>query len=89
SIKDSEIKELLASTQGDLKDLDRLIADIEPWHATVPVLLKKYINQNAKIISFNVDPKFNYSLDGLMILDLHDLPADSIENLKEDISNLS
>ncbi len=86
NIKNTEIKELLENTGNNLKDLDKLIGDIEPWQATVPVLLKKYINQNAKIISFNVDPKFNYALDGLMILDLHDLPADSIENLRDDLN---
>ncbi|TXC78375.1 lysophospholipid acyltransferase family protein [Luteibaculum oceani] len=86
TIKDSELKALLDSVGSDLKDLDRLIGDIEPINASVPVLLKKYINQNAKIIGFNVDPKFNNALDGLMILNLHDLPEDSIENLKDDIN---
>lgn len=65
---------LINNKQGNLKELDKLIAEIEPERYTVPVLIKKYIAQNARIIGFNVDPKFNDCLDGLMILDLKELP---------------
>jgi hypothetical protein len=51
----------------------------------VPVLLKKYIMQNAKIIGFNIDPKFNDALDGLMILDLEDAPKNTIDNLSKEM----
>ena len=39
-----------------LKNLDDLIAEIEPSSYRIPVLLKKYLKQNAKIIGFNTDP---------------------------------
>ena len=63
--------------------LDRFIAGIEPGALKIPVMLKQYIRQNAKIISFNVDPGFNISLEGLMILDLNDLPAETLDFLRE------
>jgi putative hemolysin len=79
-IKNQDVSEILNYVDSDLKNIDRLISDIEPLHFTLPVLLKKYINQNAKIICFNRDPNFNNALDGLMILDLKDLSAESIES---------
>lgn len=72
---------LLENVKDDVKKVDQLISDIEPNHAPVPVLIKKYLRQNAKIIGFNLDPKFNNALDGFMILDLKDLPEDSIVSL--------
>jgi putative hemolysin len=78
--------EIILSGLTDLNKLDKFISDIEPRHLRVPVLLKKYIKQNAKIISFNIDPKFNYSLDGLMILNLNDLPEGTISNLKKELN---
>ncbi len=77
-IADPDISALLDMDIQDLKNLDKLVADIEPFQFSIPVLLKKYINQNAKILAFNVDPKFNSSLDGLMLLDLEDLPQESV-----------
>ena len=54
---------LIAASGEDLKKLDRLIADIEPKESSVPVLLKKYLLLNARIIGFNSDPRFNDALD--------------------------
>jgi hypothetical protein len=56
------------------------------FYYTIPVLLKRYIKQNAKIIGFNIDPKFNNALDGLMILDLKDAPEETIETMKKDLN---
>lgn len=76
---------LLDSAQSDIKKMDRLISEIEPSSFTMPVLLKKYLQQNAKIIAFNCDPKFNNSLDGLMYLDMMNLPEDTIETLQREM----
>ncbi|MFM1932833.1 MAG: hypothetical protein RL226_2136 [Bacteroidota bacterium] len=73
---------LLNATENDMKKLDKVISDIEPSSYTLPVLLKKYLHQNARILGFNVDPKFNNALDGLMLLDLHNLPQETIESLQ-------
>lgn len=76
---------LLEGAKEDMKKIDQIISDVEPDHAPLPVLIKKYIRQNAKIIGFNLDPKFNHALDGLMILDIDDLPKSSIEDLQKDM----
>ncbi|MCW3788055.1 lysophospholipid acyltransferase family protein [Plebeiibacterium sediminum] len=71
------IEVILERNKGDLQKLDRFISGIEPGYLNIPVLLKQYIRQNAKIIGFNVDPNFNDSLDGLMILAVKDLPEET------------
>ncbi|MEO8067629.1 MAG: lysophospholipid acyltransferase family protein [Flavobacteriales bacterium] len=78
---DSEI--LVEHGVADLKKLDKLIADIEPKEHSMPVLLKKYLMLNARIIGFNSDPRFNDALDGLMLLDLTQVPGKVIEDLKK------
>lgn len=78
---------LLHASEDDLRKLDKIIAEIEPSSYTVPVLLKKYLQQNARIIGFNLDPKFSNALDGLMILDLQDIPAKTIQNLQRGLAH--
>ena len=77
-LRKMDARSLLEGAGADLKKIDRIISDIEPSHVKLPVLLKKYISQNAKIIGFNVDPDFNDALDGLMIVDVMDLPESSL-----------
>ncbi len=45
----------------------------------LPVLFRKYIHINGKIIEFNVDPLFNNSLDGFLFLDFSKIPDSFIE----------
>lgn len=70
----------------DLNKLDKFVFDIENEYG-VPVLLKKYIKLNAKLIGFNVDPKFNNSLDGLIFLDIFDLPFNMLKALSKEIKD--
>lgn len=74
--------DVILERSSDLQQLDKFISSVEPNYLKIPVLLKQYIKQNAKIIAFNVDPLFNFSLDGLMILDLNDVPEDTFEMLQ-------
>lgn len=87
--KDRDENLLDAINSDDIKRLDNLISDIEPSGFRVPVLLKKYLKQNARIIAFNIDPKFNNALDGLMILDMLDLPQGTIDKLKMEMKEQS
>ncbi len=84
-VKNVDTDALILSSQADMKKMDKIISDIEPSSFTMPVLLKKYLQQNAKIIAFNCDPKFNNALDGLMYLDLQNLPADTVETLQREM----
>lgn len=73
--------ELLVESSDSLKDLDGLISDIENSHIKIPVLLRQYLNLNAKIISFNIDPKFSDCLDGFLVVDLQKIPAEMLEKV--------
>lgn len=77
--------ELLESHLDSIKSLDNLISEIEVNHNKVPVLLRQYIQLNAQIIGFNVDPKFNDSLDGFLLLDIKAIPEETIKMLGKNI----
>lgn len=65
---------------GDINRLDKLIEELELQPGMrIPVLLKKYLKQNAKIIGFNIDPQFNNALDALMYLDVQKLPQETLQ----------
>lgn len=82
--KKVDIGLLLENMPGELNALDNFIEDIEPSHLSIPVLLKQYVKQNAKFISFNVDPNFSDVLDGFIILDIKDVPYHTIEALQRE-----
>ncbi len=73
--------------QTSLSALDKMVEEIEWGKLRVPVLFKKYFAQNARIIGFNRDPKFSNALDGLMILDVQNLPLSTIKNLSQGMKN--
>jgi putative hemolysin len=77
--------EILTASGDSLKSLDGLISEIETTHIKVPVLLRQYIALNAKIICFNIDPKFSNSLDGFLVLDMENVPMDMIEKLGKNL----
>jgi putative hemolysin len=74
-----EGKELREMDISDMKTLDNLIGEIEVSQQKIPVLLKKYLKQNAKIIAFNIDPKFNNALDGFLVMEVEKVPEDTFE----------
>lgn len=84
-----EDMEVIFEKSNDINKLDKFIQDIESEEFRMPVLLKKYIKLNGKIIGFNVDPKFNNALDGLLILDLFQVPIETIESLSKEINDKS
>jgi len=66
-------------------DLDEVLDQLQPEHIQFPILMKQYIRQNARFLGFNLDPNFNYALDGLMILDMADVPDNTIELLQREV----
>ncbi len=62
---------------GDLQLLSRVIARIDDGK-TLPVLLRQYLALNGKLVSFNVDPAFNNALDGLILVDLRNVPIKTL-----------
>ncbi|MDD2197213.1 MAG: GNAT family N-acetyltransferase [Bacteroidales bacterium] len=81
--------EIIFEKSKDLNKLDKFIQGNESDIFRIPVLLKKYIKLNGKIIGFNVDPKFNNALDGLLILDLFEVPIETITSLSKEINDKS
>jgi putative hemolysin len=68
---------LLLTVKKEIKQMDKLIGQIEPMGLSMPILYKKYLAQNAKIIAFNRDPLFNNAIDGFMMLDIEKMPRES------------
>lgn len=84
---DPNLNIVMQTMDNDINTLDKLIGDVDELNSGLPVLLKKYIKLNAKIIGFNVDPKFNNCLDGLIVLDLCDVPPNTIESLSKEAND--
>lgn len=80
---------LLTEEVLDINQLELLIKDIETPSTRIPVLLKKYLQMGGKIAAFNVDPAFNNSLDGFLVLDLAAIPKELINNLARETDTLS
>ncbi len=71
-----DVEPLLDIEQADINKFNKIIEEMEPANLKMPVLLKKYFSQNARIIAFNVDPDFNDSLDGFMISEISNMPKE-------------
>mgnify|MGYP000727465454 CR=1 FL=1 len=78
-------KVLSDTSPDDLKRIDKLIAQLEPDGVRFPVLLKKYLTQNARVVGFNVDPLFGHSLDGFMYINTKHLPQKTLEPVLEEL----
>jgi len=83
-LKDADKDFVFDTTKSDMNKFDKIIDEIEPGNLRLPVLLKKYVKQNAKLVAFNVDPKFNNSVDGLMYIRIADLPESTVKPVMEE-----
>jgi putative hemolysin len=83
-LKDADKDFVFDETEADLNKFDKFIDEIEPGALRLPVLLKKYIKQNAKLVAFNVDPLFNNAVDGLMYIKIADLPESTVRPVMEE-----
>jgi putative hemolysin len=75
----------LIAGDDSFKNLDNLISEVETRSMKVPVLLRQYISLNAKIIGFNIDPKFADCLDGFLVLDLEKVPSEMLDKLGKNL----
>lgn len=83
-LKDADKEFVFDEAKADLNKFDRLIDEVEPGSLRLPVLIKKYIKQNAKMVAFNVDPLFNNAVDGLMYIKIADLPESTVKPVMEE-----
>ena len=84
-LKDADKDFVFDASKSDLNKFDKIIDDIEPGSLRMPVLMKKYVKQNAKIIAFNVDPTFNDAIDGLMYIEIDKLPDSTVQPVLDDL----
>ena len=68
--------------------IDAIIKDVEQKYS-MPVLLKKYLSLGAQLIGFNIDPKFNDALDGLILVDIYNIPVNVIESLSKELNEVN
>ena len=85
-LKDADKDFVFNGTEADLNKFDKIIDEIEPGNLRLPVLIKKYIKQNARVVAFNVDPLFNNAIDGLMYIRISELPESTIKPVLEEMS---
>jgi putative hemolysin len=83
-LKDADKDFVFNEAEADLNKFDKIIDEVEPGNLRLPVLIKKYIKQNAKVVAFNVDPLFNNSVDGLMYIRIADLPESTVKPVMEE-----
>jgi putative hemolysin len=81
---DSEI--IIDNANNDISKVEKVVSDVESGYR-IPVLLKKYLEVNARIIGFNVDPDFNNCLDGLIMLDVYKLPSEFVKALSKEMQD--
>lgn len=84
-LKDADKDFIFDEAEADLNKFDKLIDEIEPGNLRLPVLIKKYIKQNARVVAFNVDPLFNNAVDGLMYIRIADLPESTVKPVMEEL----
>ncbi len=83
-LNDADKEFVFDETRADLNKFDKLIEEVEPGSLRLPVLIKKYIKQNARVVAFNVDPLFNNAVDGLMYIKISDLPESTVKPVMEE-----
>jgi putative hemolysin len=83
-LKDADKDFVFNETEADLNKFDKIIDELEPGVLRLPVLIKKYIKQNARLVAFNVDPLFNNAIDGLIYLRIADIPESTMKPVMEE-----
>lgn len=83
-LKDADKDFVFDAAKADMQKFDKVIDEIEPGALRIPVLIKKYVKQNARLVAFNVDPKFNNAVDGLMYIKIVDLPESTVKPVMEE-----
>ncbi|QUJ69293.1 lysophospholipid acyltransferase family protein (plasmid) [Photobacterium sp. GJ3] len=67
----------MLSALADVQLLSKVLARMDEGKG-VPVLLRQYLGLNGKLVCFNVDPDFNDALDGLIVVDLTQVPEKTL-----------
>lgn len=85
--KKVDVNYLLAHKIDSMEKFDRFMFRLSNNRFKLPTLLKKYLKINARILAFNVDPDFNYCVDGLIMLNLSEVPKSEIDTLSKEFED--
>lgn len=80
-------KIILEGVENNIKILDLYINEFQP-ELTIPVLIKKYLQMNGKVIGFNIDPAFSNCLDGLVLVNISDIPVEMLDSLSKELDEI-
>ena len=67
----------LLSALASVQLLSKVLSRMEQGKG-LPVLLRQYLKMNGKLVCFNVDPAFQDCLDGLIVVNLKDVPLQTL-----------
>lgn len=73
--------DLIESKCRSIETFDRFLLRLSDNQYRLPTLVKQYLKLGAKIACFNVDKDFNYCIDGLVFLNISDVPKEEILKL--------
>ena len=80
-----DIKVLMEKNMETVDKFDRYVMKLSNGDYRMPTLFKKYLKINSKFLCFNVDPDFNDTLDGLLLLKFTDYPKEELDMMLKDI----
>ena len=80
-----DIKVLMDKNMESVDKFDRYLMKLSNGDYRMPTLFKKYLKINSKFLCFNVDPDFNDTLDGLLLLKFTDYPKEELDMMLKDI----
>ena len=81
-----DVNILMEKNMDTVDKFDRYLMKLSNGDYRMPTLFKKYLKINSKFLCFNVDPDFNDTLDGLLLLRFTDYPKDELDILLKDFS---
>ncbi len=79
-----DVNILMEKNMETVDKFDRYLMKLSNGDYRMPTLFKKYLKINSKFLCFNVDPDFNDTLDGLLLLRFTDYPKDELDMLLKD-----
>lgn len=80
-----DVNVLMEKHMESVDKFDRYLMKLSNGDYRMPTLFKKYLKINAKFLCFNVDPDFNDTLDGLLLLKFTDYPKEELDMMLKDI----
>lgn len=85
---DAPIDDSLIDGVESIELINKIVVDIERNELSIPILIKKYLQLNSHVLSFNVDHDFCDALDALMLVDLKRIPESTILMLSKEITDI-